>query len=231
MNAKLCFGIGLGLMLALTLLFWVTDLDVRGPALGYRAEIPHWSWAHREPCLSFHRFGTWPGLALLAGACVGWLLAFRNPARESWRFPCLYVIALTALGPGLLVNGILKNLMGRPRPYETLQFGGTRDFVRPFELGTPFQGASFMSGHAAMAFLFVGLFFVLKGWKRWAALAGGTGFGLLVGSSRVLRGDHYPSDVLLAGALVFTLSAGMMLFTSKGRDVIISVPQPGRIEN
>ena len=73
---------------------------------------------------------------------------------------------LTALGPGLLVNACFKHLMGRPRPYETLQFGGTKLFIRPFELGSPFHGASFMSGHAAMAFLFMGLFFVLEGWKR-----------------------------------------------------------------
>jgi len=226
MTAKVSFGIGCALMLALTLVFWFTDLDLRGPAIGYRPEAPHWPLAHWGPCRVAHRFGAWPGVALAAGACIGWLLARKNPSRESWRFPCLYVIVLTAIGPGLLVNACFKNLVGRPRPYETVAFGGTQAFLRPFELGTPFHGASFMSGHAAMAFLFMALFFVLSGWKRWGALIGGCFWGLVVGSARMVRGDHFPSDVLLAGVLDFTLAAAMMLFTSKRRNVIISVPQP-----
>jgi membrane-associated phospholipid phosphatase len=231
MQARVSFGIGVALMLALTLVFWVTDWDPRGPALGYRPEIPHWRWAKSPPCVFFQRFGTWPGLALVVGAGAGFLLSLLNPARASWRFPCLFIIAVTAIGPGLLVNVVFKNLVGRHRPYETVLFGGTQPFLRPFEIGTPFHGASFMSGHAAMAFLFVCLFFVLDGWKRWAAVVGGLALGLAVGSVRVLRGDHFPSDVLLAGALDFTLAAGMMLFTSKGRNVIIPVPQPDGKKN
>jgi membrane-associated PAP2 superfamily phosphatase len=143
------------------------------------------------------------------GAGLGWALSFAGSGRETWRTPSLQILLLAALGPGLLVNGVLKHAMGRPRPYETVYFGGTQPYLRPFEPGIPFHGSSFVSGHAAMAFLFVGLFFVLKGRGRWIALLGGTCFGLAVGWSRVIRGDHFPSDILLAGALDFVLAAAL----------------------
>jgi lipid A 4'-phosphatase len=215
MNVRGCLWIGLASMAALTLLFWVTDLDLKGPALAYNPALPHWPWAKEWPCRLGYRFGALPGLALVAGACLCWTGSWFRPALRSWRNPCLFVIGLTALGPGLLVHLVFKNLLGRPRPYETVHFGGAQQFLRPFEPGTPFHGASFMSGHAAMAFLVMGLFFILKGWKRWAALFGGLAFGLLVGSTRVVQGDHFPSDVLLAGAMNFSLAAGLMLLSPR----------------
>jgi membrane-associated PAP2 superfamily phosphatase len=211
MNLRVSLGIGLASMAALTLLFWVTDLDLKGPALAYSPALPHWPWAKDWPCRLGYRFGAVPGLALVAGACAGWIASWFRPALRTLRGPCLFVIGLAALGPGLLVHGVFKNLMGRPRPYETVHFGGVQQFLRPFERGIPFHGASFMSGHAAMAFLVMVLFFVLKGWRRWAALFGGLAFGLFVGSTRVAQGDHFPSDVLLAGALDFTLAAALLL--------------------
>lgn len=210
-------GLGLGLVAALTVLFWTTDLDLRGPAMAYRPEAPHWPLARWWPCSMLYDFGPWPGLLLALGAGAGWVASFGSKERRPWRTPCLLIFLLAALGPGLLVNGILKNLMGRPRPYETTGFGGTQTFLRPFEPGVPFHGSSFVSGHAAMAFLFVGLFFVLRGPGRWMALLGGVSFGLAVGWSRVVRGDHYPSDILLAGALDFVLGAALALALGRGR--------------
>src|SRR5881394_575794 len=104
MQARVCLAIGVALLIALTLAFWVTDWDPRGPALGYRPEIPHWRWAKSPPCVIFQRFGTWPGLALVAGAFLGLLFSFVDPKHASWRFPCLYILAVTVIGPGLLVN-------------------------------------------------------------------------------------------------------------------------------
>ena len=55
----------------------------------------------------------------------GWCLTGRN----------LAFLALTlALGPGLLVNGLIKEHSHRPRPFQTQDFGGTWQFssVRRF---------------------------------------------------------------------------------------------------
>ncbi|HVR83758.1 MAG TPA: phosphatase PAP2 family protein, partial [Planctomycetota bacterium] len=184
--AQIGVGIGLASLVALTLLFWATDLDLTLVAGIHGREAASWPLARKFPWRILHHHGAWPGLLLGAGALLGWICSLVGFARRSWRGPCLFVVLQVLMGPGLLVNGITKNLAGRPRPYETLPFGGTLPYLRPFEFGNPHQGASFLSGHASMAFLFMGLFFVVKGRPRWAALAGGLAFGLLVGTARVL---------------------------------------------
>src|SRR5271165_260647 len=44
----------------------------------------------------------------------------------------IFLLASLALGPGLLVNGLLKEVSHRPRPEQTLEFGGSWRF-RPYE--------------------------------------------------------------------------------------------------
>lgn len=207
--------LGLGAMAALTLAFWLTDLDLRAPALAYSPSAPHWPLSKGWPCRIANGSGPVLGGLLVGAALLGAIGSFVSPLRRSWRTPCLLVLFVAALGPGLLVNGVFKNLMGRPRPYETTFFGGTQRFLRPFEPGHPFGGGSFMSGHASMAFLFVVGFFALRGPWRWAFLLGGIALGLVVGMSRVARGDHFPSDVLLAGALDFALAAALARILEK----------------
>jgi len=214
--AQIGVGIGLASLVALTLLFWATDLDLTLVAGIHGREAASWPLARKFPWRILHHHGAWPGLLLGAGALLGWICSLVGFARRSWRGPCLFVVLQVLMGPGLLVNGITKNLAGRPRPYETLPFGGTLPYLRPFEFGNPHQGASFLSGHASMAFLFMGLFFVVKGRPRWAALAGGLAFGLLVGTARVLGGDHFPSDIVLCGAMIYTLAAATRLLSHCG---------------
>jgi len=214
--ARIGVGIGLAALVALTLLFWATDLDLYLVAGIHGREAASWPLGKKFPWRTLNHFGAWPGLLLGAGALLGWICSLVGFARRSWRGPCLFVVLQLLMGPGLLVNCITKNLAGRPRPYETVHFGGSLPYLRPFEFGNPHQGASFLSGHASMAFLFMGLFFVVKGWPRWAALAGGLAFGLLVGTARVLGGDHFPSDIVLCGTLIYTLAAASSLVSHSG---------------
>lgn len=194
---------------AITALFWVTDLDLELQSLAYRDTEPHWPFATRQPWLFLHDFGTLPGVlvALLATIALGASFAIAAAAR--WRYPSLYIFVFMALGPGLVTNVLGKVLCGRPRPDEILNFGGTFRFHRPFELGTPGQGFSFLCGHCSMGFLFLAFFFLLRGWKRWAVLTGSIALGLLIGAGRVIQAAHFPSDALLDAAVMFTLAAAL----------------------
>jgi len=118
--------------------------------------------------------------------------------------------------PGVVVNGLIKPLWGRARPYNTVEFGGSLNFTSPFEVaGQCSHACSFVSGEASalftcatLAFLFIVPLFAKKVQLPVAALI----FGLAVAGSalRIVVGAHFLSDVviasLLSSAIVFALA-------------------------
>jgi membrane-associated PAP2 superfamily phosphatase len=201
--------IGLGVTAALTVLFWVTELDLRWQALAYSQVEPHWPHGRLPGWVLIYHFGTLPGLMLSVLAAVGLGLSFLRTEFVRWRYPCLFLVLLLALGPGLLINLLAKGFGGRPRPDQILEFGGLLPFRYPFQPGLPHKGFSFLCGHCSMGFMFMGLFFLLRGWKRWAGLLGGLLFGLLQGVGRMVQGAHFASDALLGASVMFTLAAAL----------------------
>ena len=114
----------------------------------------------------------------------------------------LFGLATLALGPGLLVNAILKEFWGRARPREIMEFGGDSDFspvwwiVRECD-----RNCSFVSGEASAAFWLVVLAFVVPPAWRWTAAIGALAITALVSFARVAAGGHFFSDVVLAWLL------------------------------
>ena len=51
------------------------------------------------------------------------------------RDPGLFFALMLAIGPGVIVNGVFKPFWGRPRPHDTIPFGGERDFLPVFQKG------------------------------------------------------------------------------------------------
>jgi membrane-associated PAP2 superfamily phosphatase len=118
----------------------------------------------------------------------------------------LFLAALLALGPGLAVNGVLKPYWSRPRPKEIKAFGGTQEYISVWQRGPLGVGKSFPSGHASMGFYLMAPAFVLyRRRPRWALafLLLGLAGGAVIGLGRVAQGQHFPSDVLWAGGLVY----------------------------
>jgi membrane-associated PAP2 superfamily phosphatase len=120
----------------------------------------------------------------------------------------VFLALMLALGPGLVVNGILKPNWGRPRPGQVQEFGGELDFVDAWEFGEGPSGISksFPSGHASMGFyLMAPAFLLYRRHPKWALAFLGLGLagGLAVGLGRIAQGQHFPSDVLWAGGLVY----------------------------
>jgi len=115
------------------------------------------------------------------------------------------MVVLLLLGPGLLVNTVLKDGWGRPRPREVAQFGGHRAFHNPWERGVPGEGKSFPSGHGASAFYLAMPFFVLRRRYPRAALrvfVFGMLYGAVMGVARIAQGGHFVSDILWAWGVV-----------------------------
>jgi membrane-associated PAP2 superfamily phosphatase len=212
--------LGLLLTAGFVAYFRLTSKDLAWSSLAFSPTDPHWP-LHDWPLFALlHRDGEWPGRVLGIGSLLGLSGSFLKDSWRRWRRPCLYLGLLFVLGPGLLVNVLGKSLMGRPRPYTITAFGGTRHYLPPFAFNTEpgdrkfglvnqDELKSFLSGHESMAFLFIGFFFLWQGWKRWVILFLTLGFGALMGMARIAQGDHFPSDVLLCGALLYTLAAAL----------------------
>lgn len=123
------------------------------------------------------------------------------------------VAALTslALGCGLLVNLILKTFSGRPRPRDTLFFGGDLNFVQAGSFaGKCLKNCSFISGEASSAGWLFCLILLLP--ERWRM---SIGVPLVIVSIvtpvlRVLMGAHYLSDVVLGWLSSIVIFAGLL---------------------
>jgi lipid A 4'-phosphatase len=138
----------------------------------------------------------WPGRATIM------------PARAA-----LFLIVSLVLGPGLLVNTVLKDHWARPRPGMVANFGGEMTF-RPWwdPRGTCTDNCSFVSGETSSAvWLAAPALLVPLPW-RYAAFAGVAVYATAIGFMRLLMGGHFLSDVLFAA--IFT---GLVIWIVHGR--------------
>jgi membrane-associated PAP2 superfamily phosphatase len=111
----------------------------------------------------------------------------------------LFVLATLAIGPGLIVNGILKGYWGRARPRTILEFGGDATFSPVWWISDQCdRNCSFVSGEAASAFWLVTIAFLVPKTWRPAAAAIALAFAAAVSITRIATGAHFVSDVLLA---------------------------------
>jgi lipid A 4'-phosphatase len=120
----------------------------------------------------------------------------------------IYLALALAIGPGLLVNGILKEQWGRARPAQISEFGGDKQFTPAFVPAHQCdRNCSFSSGHAALGFSLVAFAFLVPDKRRRRlAVAAAIAAGSLFGLGRIIQGGHFLSDVVVSGLLVTATS-------------------------
>ena len=140
---------------------------------------------------------------------------------RDWTFQALVFL----LGPGLIVNGLLKRFWGRARPFMTQDFGGDAQFSKAWELADQCaRNCSFVSGEAAGATaLAISICMALRAnrdkmrpilYQMGVALA--LLLPLVTAWQRMAFGRHYLSDVVLGTLLVALLAALLhWLFSTK----------------
>jgi lipid A 4'-phosphatase len=156
-------------------------------------------------------------LALLALLVMGLLAGpGRKVSLRVWGF----AVGAMLLGPGLLVNGLLKEHWGRVRPRELVDFGGTGSFTPPFRVAGGCDGnCSFVSGEVAGVVAMGAILWFLSAGPlsargRLAVLiAAGTTAGV-VAILRVAAGGHFLSDVVFA--TLFTLATTALAWRAAG---------------
>ncbi len=161
------------------------------------------------------------GLLLLAT-----ILAFtvrRWSRLHALRRPLLFLVVAAALGPGLLVNVVLKEGSGRARPVTVQEFGGSKQFTPAYVIADQCaDNCSFVSGHASIAAMPMAGWFVARSRRaRRGWLLGGLAFALVAAVFRVIVGAHFASDALLAIAftwVVIALCAAVILRPARDGD-------------
>lgn len=118
-----------------------------------------------------------------------------------------YVVLTLATGPGLVVNLILKENWGRPRPSTIQEFGGPNTYVPPFVISNQCSdNCSFSSGHGALGFWPVALALLAPPRWRRQAIAAALAFGIVVGFVRIAQGGHFLSDVVASAIITIGIS-------------------------
>jgi membrane-associated PAP2 superfamily phosphatase len=197
----------LDILIGLSLLILLFNADLGLSRLVVEAGN-QWPGRLHEPWKLLYHMAPVPGFILAACALAALLGGFFYRNWKRFRRQAIFVLLLLALGPGLVVNVILKDHLGRPRPQELIEFGGRYDFVQFWQSGTDMKNSSFPSGHAAIGFFTMAPWFIYRRKKPGLArifLAGGLFFGTMIGAARILQGAHFISDILWAGGLVYLI--------------------------
>lgn len=109
----------------------------------------------------------------------------------------VYLFLVLFIGAGLIVNVMLKDNLGRARPRDVTEFGGTKLYTPPFVASNECdKNCSFSSGEAAGGFFTLALALALS--RRRAALVTAAVFGAFVSFCRVASGAHFFSDTVVS---------------------------------
>lgn len=199
------------LMIALTVPFWLSPLDIMAASQFYHADQPATPWPEENLALwnFFYEGAPILALALLLGA-LGVLAHSGNGSSDQRlvRRRALFVLLSVMLGPGLIVNMVFKDHYGRPRPRQIEQFQGHLVYQPPGMPGV--EGKSFPCGHCSVGFVLWVFYFLSRRNRPLLALGiflGAAVLGILIGLGRMAAGGHFLSDILWSGLLSYGVCA------------------------
>lgn len=201
-----------GLFFCVAIFAKFPQIDLLVSARYYQAGL---GFFHRQDpiVLGLYNWTPWIGRTLILGLALFWAFNGRIAAwlrrrgrneqarrcQGPWRRVAVLAVVAALLGPGLLIEGVFKNVVGRPRPVQVIEFGGTEPYHGPFQWGdTPGSHKSFVSSHAAAGFALMSLGLSCGPiWRRrWLLI--GTVCGAVVGAGRMMQGGHFLSDIIFA---------------------------------
>ncbi|MFZ5833002.1 MAG: phosphatase PAP2 family protein [Planctomycetota bacterium] len=194
------------LLFVATLVFRLTNLDLAVSRLFFAEGPVPWPWTDCEPWRTLYVAGCYPVLGLAALGMLPALVGGFHQALKRWQKPSLFLGLVLLVGPGLMVNTLLKPFWGRPRPCQIAEFGGDSPYVAVWSFQPHSDSFSFPCGHASIGFyLMAPAFLLARRYPRWAIafFCLGFGGGGMMGLARIIQGRHFASDVLWSAAFVY----------------------------
>jgi len=168
-------------------------------------------WLRRNDMLALFRSTNDALIAIVVvGLFASLAIKIAVPDRPSPVPPNVVVFLLSTLvlAPLLLVNVVLKNSWGRPRPIQVDAFGGDAPYVEVWRIsGWCDTNCSFVSGEASSAMWLVAVALVLPMRIRVPAIVAAGAYAALLSLNRIAFGGHFLSDVLISFALTLLVIA------------------------
>ena len=115
----------------------------------------------------------------------------------------IYLFTCLIIGTGVVVNSIFKNLWGRARPNDTIQFGGEEPFTIPWlNVNYCDTNCSFVSGDVSFITLSLAVLLIFNKTtlNTFAYIAVG-----LMSLLRIMEGDHFLSDTIMSFIITFVI--------------------------
>ena len=158
-------------------------------------------------------------IAVVAGLVVQLVIKLAKPERPSYVPPSvtLFLVSTLIVGPALLVNVLLKDHWGRPRPNAVDLFGGDSPYVVVWRITSYCNtNCSFVSGETASAFWLTALALIVPKPYRLPVALVTVIYATLISLNRIAFGGHFLSDVLLAAGLtLLVIAIGYRLFIAR----------------
>lgn len=207
----------LALSIVAIVLFAATGLDMETMRPFYHPDHED-PWSNKEqPIWSlFYRSAPWITASLAVAGVALFVLGVIRERSRRLRWYGVFVLLCVTLGPGLIINLVLKDHWGRPRPRQMVEFGGQYEYVQPF-VPAPFNAPrkSFPCGHCSVGYLYAaGWWLWRRNRPRWAAasLAGGVTLGTLLGIGRMAAGAHFLSDAVWSALIAYIVAHGLYYY-------------------
>ncbi|KGJ86620.1 phosphoesterase PA-phosphatase related protein [Colwellia psychrerythraea] len=205
-------------------LFELTNIDIAIQNYFYNNAQEAWLWSKQEPVLKlFFYDAPKTALTFFALGIIISLLFFRKRDLIS-RYKNGLVIVLLSLIIVPSVVGLLKATTNSACPVALDNYGGEIPYVKVLASYPPNKTPSkiqkcFPAGHASGGFALLSLFFIFTTTKnKKIAMVFATSLGGLMGSYKMIIGDHFISHTLitmgLAWLLICTIAALVQKFTA-----------------
>ena len=188
------------------LTFWgeANNFDLRFSAHFFTDE-KQWFLAKSPPWIWLYEYGVIPGIFLSIISFLTWIFSHTKKKLAILR-PYLLICALTPIiASALLVNVVLKDHTGRPRPREIKQFSGNWEYLPPLKIGIPGRGYSFHCGHCSIAFTLTSGIVFWRLSRKFAILSLSLGliYGILMSLARIVQGGHFITDAMWSLGVVW----------------------------
>lgn len=176
------------------------SLDLAASELFYRADAGF--ALSQNPLLRAFRKSADLCLAVLLTGLLGrlvWLVGRRGPGAVADARRSGFLLAALAIGPGLVVNGLLKTWWGRPRPVMVDLFGGEAPYQPVWRITDwCLSNCSFVSGEASSATWMVAALVLVPPRVRPVLAPPVIGYAVLLSLNRLAFGGHFLSDIVLS---------------------------------
>lgn len=163
-----------------------------------------------------YKYGPLPALMLFVLSTIALGLSFFKESYKSWRKPALILFLSYGIGSGLITHAVLKDHWGRPRPKQTIEFGGNQPF-RPYYFPNftdqPQPSKSFPCGHCSTGFYFFAAAFAALRLNSsrlfWLSITLALVFGILLSLTRIVQGGHFFSDTVVSAIIMWLTPYGI----------------------